>query len=111
MPVASGDEVLRYAQDDMILHHRARTAVDIDGDAGDEGAGVGAEEAGHAGELIGLAHAADRDAALRHAVEELLVGLAGARRLVAARPLVALDHAYDPGIPQHLWRLVLLPQR
>ncbi|MEA2848895.1 MAG: hypothetical protein QOG78_4176 [Rhodospirillaceae bacterium] len=34
------------------LNHRARAAVDVDGDAGDEGAGVRAEETGHARELL-----------------------------------------------------------
>src|SRR3979409_214041 len=53
------------------LNHRARAAVDVDGDAGDEGAGVRAQEAGHAGEFLGLADAADRDAALGHALQEL----------------------------------------
>src|SRR6185503_18439212 len=79
-------------------HHRAGAAVDVDGDTGDEGAGVGAQEAGHAGELLGLAHAADRDAALGHALEELLVALAAALRLVAARPLVALDQPDQHGV-------------
>src|SRR4051812_1370930 len=91
---------------------RAGATIDVDGDAGDEGAGVRAQEAGHARELLGLAHAAKRNAALGHAVDELLVGLALARRgLVAARPLVALDQAHQHGIHQHAVLGVLLAHR
>src|SRR6516164_5055020 len=87
---------------DLCLNDGACTAVDVDGDAADEGAGVGAREAGHARELLGLAHA----------VEELLVGLASAcRALVTARPLIALDQADQHGIHQHAVRRVLLGKR
>src|SRR5690242_11525024 len=76
------------------LHHRAHATVDVDGDARDEGAGVRTEETGHPRKLLRFAHATEWNAALGHAVDELLVGLALAGRdLVATYPLVAVDQA------------------
>src|SRR5262245_9817520 len=98
-PVSGADPVRAGLFPDHPLGHRRAAAVDVDGGAGDVGAGVGGEQARDIGELLGPSHAAERNFL---AARTLVVLEIDARLRGTAHVLVGFDQADQQRVDQHV---------